>query len=134
MDNMELAMWKYVAAWIPMVCIALANGALRDGWYGKHLGALQAHQLSTVSGVVLFGVYIWVVVRLWRPASGGQAVIIGLVWLALMAAFELLLGHDVARGPWSRLRKDYDLFAGRLWLVVLVWITIAPYLFYRLQT
>ena len=94
-------MWKYVLAWVPMVFIALANGALREGWYGKHLGALQAHQVSTVSGVVLFGVYIWAVVRLWRPASGGQAVIIGLVWLALMAAFELLLGHDVARGPWS---------------------------------
>jgi len=27
----------------------LPNGALRDRWYGKHLGALQAHQLSTVS-------------------------------------------------------------------------------------
>jgi len=134
MGNMELAMWKYVLAWIPMVFIALANGALRDGWYGKHLGALQAHQVSTVSSVVLFGVYIWVVVRLWRPASGGQALIIGLVWLALMAAFELLLGHDVARGPWSRLLQDYNLFAGRVWLVVLVWVTIAPSLFYRLQT
>jgi hypothetical protein len=90
--------------------------------------------MSTVSGVLLFGVYICALVRLWRPASGGQALIIGLVWLALMAAFELLLGHDVARGPWRRLLHDSNLFAGRVWLVVLVWVTIAPSLFYRLQT
>jgi len=56
------------------------------------------------------------------------------VWLALMAAFELLLGHDVAQGPWSDLLHDSSLFAGRLWLVILVWITVAPSVFYRLQT
>ncbi len=125
-------MWKYVLAWIPMVVIALANGALRDGWYGTHLGALQAHQNSTISGVLLFGVYIWMVVRLWRPASGGQAVIIGLVWLGLTLAFESLFVHDVAQGPWSDLLQDSNIFAGRVWLVVLVWVTIAPYIFYRL--
>ena len=38
---MGLAMWKYVLAWFPMVLIALANGALREGWYGKHLSELQ---------------------------------------------------------------------------------------------
>jgi hypothetical protein len=51
-------MWKYVLAWIPMVFIAIANGAIREGWYGKHVSELQAHQISTVTGVLLFGVYI----------------------------------------------------------------------------
>ena len=54
---MKLTMWKYVLAWIPMVFIAIFNGALREGWYGKHLGELQAHQVSTGIGVLLFGVY-----------------------------------------------------------------------------
>jgi hypothetical protein len=66
-------MWKYVLAWFPMVFIAIANGALREGWYGKHLSELQVHQVSTVSGVLPFGVYIWVLLRIWRPASGRQA-------------------------------------------------------------
>ncbi len=56
-------MWKYVLAWFPMVAIAITNGVLRQAWYGKHLGELQAHQISTLTGVVLFGVYIWFVVR-----------------------------------------------------------------------
>ena len=51
-------MWKYVLAWIPMVVIAIINGAFREGWYGKHMSELQAHQISTATGVLLFGVYI----------------------------------------------------------------------------
>ncbi len=58
------AMGKYVLAWFPMVAIAIANGVLRQTWYGKHLGELQAHQISTLTGVVLFGVYIGFIVRI----------------------------------------------------------------------
>jgi hypothetical protein len=124
-------MWKYVLAWFPMVLIAIVNGAIREGWYGKHVSELQAHQLSTVTGVLLFGVYIWVLLRLWRPESARQAMIIGMVWLAMTVAFEFLFGHYVAKRPWRDLFLDYNLFAGRVWLVVLAWVTLAPYLFYQ---
>ena len=126
-------MWRYVLAWLPMVLIAVANGALREGWYAKRLGELQAHQVSTAIGVVLFAVYIRAVIRVWKPASMRQALAVGLVWLALTVAFEFLFGHYVAGHPWSRLLHDYDLSAGRVWPVVLVWVTIAPAVFYRLQ-
>ena len=121
-------MWMYLLAWIPMVVIAIANGVLREGWYGKHLSELRAHQVSTVSGVLLFGVYIWVLLRLWSPASAGQALTIGLLWLGMTVAFEFLFGYYVMKRPWSDLLHDYDLFAGRVWVVVLVWVTIAPYI------
>ena len=116
-----------------MVFIAIINGALRESWYGKHLSELQAHQISTVTGVLLFGVYIWVLMRIWRPESAGQALTIGLVWLGMTVAFEFLFGHYVVKRPWSALLNDYNLVAGRVWLVVLAWVTLAPYLFYRLQ-
>ena len=57
--------------------------------------------------------------------------IIGMVWLAMTVAFEFLFGHYVAKRPWRDLFLDYNLFAGRVWLVVLVWVTIAPYVFYQ---
>ena len=126
-------MWKYLLAWIPMVLIAIANAALREGWYKKHFGELQAHQVSTGSGVFLLGVYIWVLVRIWRPESAQQAVIIGVMWLVLTIAFEFLFGHYVGGFSWSRLFHDYNLFAGRVWVIVLIWVTVAPYVFYHLQ-
>jgi len=126
-------MWRYILAWLPMVLIAIANGALREGWYGKHLRELHAHQVSTATAVLLFGIYIWGLIRAWRPESPGQAFSIGLVWLGLTVAFEFLFGHYVAGHPWSKLFHDYNIAAGRVWVVVLIWVTLAPYVFYRLQ-
>ena len=97
------------------------------------MSELQAHQVSTATGVFLFGIYIWVLLRLWRPTSSGQAIAIGLVWLGMTVAFEFLFGHYVAEKTWYELLRDYNIFAGRVWLVVLGWVTIAPYLFYQLQ-
>ncbi len=126
-------MWKYVLAWFPMVAIAIANGVVREAWYGKYLSELAAHQISTLIAVILFGVYIWFVVRIWRPASAVQAIAVGLLWLATTVAFEFLFGHYVVGHSWERLLHDYNLLAGRVWLLVLVWVTVAPYLFFRIR-
>jgi hypothetical protein len=126
-------MLKYVLAWIPMLFIAIVNGAVRETWYVNYLEELRAHQVSSATGIVLLGAYIWVIIRNWRPASAKTAIAIGLVWLAMTVAFEFLFGFYVRGLPWSRLFHDYNLLAGRVWVVVLAWVTIAPYLFYRLQ-
>jgi hypothetical protein len=126
-------MFKYIAAWFPMIPIAIANGAIREAWYGKHLSELRAHQVSTGTGMLLFGIYIWMVIKFWRPESSDQAVAIGFLWLGLTLAFEFLFGHYVAGHSWNRLIQDYNILAGRVWLLFLVWITVAAYLFYRVQ-
>jgi hypothetical protein len=126
-------MWKYILAWAPMVLIAIVNAALRENVFAKRLSELQAHQVSTATGVLLFGIYIWVITRIWRPESSGQAFAIGLIWLGLTIAFEFLFGHFVMGHPWSRLFHDYNVFAGRVWGIILIWVMLAPYAFYRLQ-
>lgn len=122
-------MGKYVLAWFPMVGIAVANGTLRELWYGRHLSDLAAHQLSSLTAVLLFGAYIRFVVRTWRPSSAAQALAVGLLWLVMTVAFEFLFGHYIAGHSWERLLHDYDLLAGRIWPLVLVWVAVAPRLF-----
>lgn len=124
-------MFRYVLAWVPMVLIAILNGILRETTYGKSLQELQAHQLSTVIGILLFSIYIGILTYFWRFASLQQALTVGLVWMGLTIAFEFLFGHYVAHHSWSHLLRDYNLFAGRLWVIILGWLVLAPMLFYR---
>lgn len=124
-------MLRYLLTWLVMLVVAFVNGALRDFTYGKHLPELRANQLSCVSGMVLLGVVMFFYVRYWPPVSAGQALAIGLFWMALTVAFEFLFFHYVGRRSWAELRANYDLASGRLWPLILVWVALAPYLFYR---
>lgn len=122
---------RYILAWIPMVFIGILNGILREVTYGKYLSEVRAHQISTITGVLLLGSYIWALTRFWSFESPQQALTIGLIWLGLTIVFEFTFGHYVAGHSWSRLLSDYNIFAGRVWIVALIWIAIAPLLFYR---
>ncbi|MGQ9871422.1 hypothetical protein [Leptodesmis sp.] len=106
--------WRYILAWLPMVAIAILNGILREQTYGKTLSESRAHQLSTITGIVLLGTYIWIVTSLLGFKSFIQAVIVGCLWLGLTIAFEFLFGHFVVKHSWTDLLADYNLLAGRL--------------------
>jgi hypothetical protein len=123
----------YLLAWLPMVVIAILNGIARDLWYGGYMETLAAHQISSLSLIVLLGVYIWFLMRRRRPGSARQAWAVGLAWLALTVAFEFGFGHYVAGHSWSELLADYDLTSGRVWILIPLWVALAPYLFYRLE-
>ena len=94
---------------------------------------LRAHQLSCLTGSLLLGIYVWALIHIWRPGSSGQALAIGIIWLGLTVAFEFLFGHFARGFSWNELLHDYDILAGRLWVLVLVWVTVAPYISYKLQ-
>ncbi len=124
----------YVLLWIPMVFIAIINALIRQYGYLRFVGELAAHRISTVTGIALFGVYIWFVTGRWRIESTGQAAAIGLLWLAMTVAFEFLFGHYIAGDTWERLLLDYNILAGRVWVLVLLWIAVAPYIMFRLRS
>ena len=125
---------KYTVSWIGLVGIAIFNGVLRENGYRQFMSELTAHQLSTIIGLALFGVYIWILTRNWRIESSGQAFAIGAIWLGLTVVFEFIFGHYVIGHPWGRLFHDYNLLKGRVWIFVLIWTAIAPYTFYKLQS
>ncbi len=110
-------MGRYLLAWLPMLVLAIANGALRQLTFGKSLPELRAHQLSTLIGAVLIGLFIWLVIRAWPPKSDKRALAIGLAWLCLTVAFEFAFGRLVAHRSWPELVNDYNLAAGRVWLL-----------------
>lgn len=126
-------MGRYLLAWLPMVVIAVGNGAFREAWLKPRLSELHARQISTLFLILLFAVYIAVIVRIWPLASSRQAAAVGFAWLGLTLAFEFLLGRFVSGLSWRQMLAEYDVAAGRLWVLVPLWVAVAPYVFYRLQ-
>ncbi|TNC87916.1 MAG: hypothetical protein CSH49_13790 [Alcanivorax sp.] len=123
----------YVAAWFGLVVLAIMNGTLREKGYGPYLTELSAHQLSTLLGIVLFGFYIWFLTGLWQLPSAAMALVVGGVWLLLTLLFEFGFGHYVMGHAWQTLLHDYNIIQGRVWILILIWTALAPYLFFRIR-
>lgn len=119
-------MGRHILFWFALVLVGIANGVLREYTYGPFTGDLAAHQISTATAMF----FTWLAYRpLWdrRPLfDETNTWIVGICWLVLTVAFEFGFGHWVVGHPWESLLRDYDVTAGRIWPVFLLWITCLP--------
>lgn len=123
----------YLCFWLVLMVLAVCNGVLREGTFGKYLPELRAHQLSTLLAAGIFGLAVWLFSRRWLAGSAKEAWLIGCTWLAMTLCFEFSFGHYVAGHSWGRLLQDYDLLSGRVWVLLLAWVTALPYLVYKIR-
>jgi hypothetical protein len=122
---------KYIAAWLGLMVLAVVNGVARDKLYGPRVGELAGHQFSTGILLIAFGAYFHALETLWPLPSTSTAWAIGVIWLAMTLLFETALGRLVAKQPWRALLADYNLLAGRLWILVPLWVLCGPYVALR---
>lgn len=123
---------KYFLLWLPMILIAFANATLRELIIVKHFGDFRAHQLSTITLIVLCALYIWFVIPVLDIQNTRQALLIGLIWVLLTVAFEFTLGR-LTNKSWAYLLQDYNFLKGRIWVLFILCLFIFPYLFYLLK-
>ena len=123
---------RHLLGWFALAAVAVLNGVVRQGSYGRIMPELAAHQLSTLTGMLATGAVAWLLSRRWPLESTRDAWLVGCGWLLVTVAFEFGFGHYVAGHSWERLLQDYDLVQGRVWPVFLLWLLLMPYLFRRL--
>ena len=124
---------KYLLVWLFLAVVAIANGVLRQSTYGKFVSELAAHQISTLTAIIAFGAVVWSVNRFWPIQSASQALTIGSCWLVMTVMFEFGFGHYVAGHPWEKLLADYNFLEGRVWLLVLTWVLILPFVVFTVS-
>lgn len=124
---------KYILAWFLLLIAAVTNGIIRQSFFAGKMEELAAHQLSTFTGILLFALIIWGLSRVWPLDSAAQAWTIGFIWLGMTLAFEFLFFHYVGGKPWDVLLQDYNILEGRIWLLIPLWVTVAPYVFYKMR-
>lgn len=123
---------RLLGVWCLMLLASIGNGTLRDFTYGRRMSELAAHQLSTVFSVVLLGLIMGLALRRWPARSSTEAWRIGLFWMGLTVAFEFLFFHYLGGHSWAELLANYDVLGGRVWVLVLLWLVVAPVFLHRL--
>ena len=122
---------RSIVVWSLFVVLAITNGALRNTLLTPSLGELRSHITSTFLLCAAILIVTWLTIGWVRPANLNEALLIGAGWAVMTVAFEFLAGHYIFGSPWTTLLADYDLFAGRVWVLILVTTAFAPFLMAR---
>jgi hypothetical protein len=117
---------RALAVWLVILLLANLNGALREVLLIRPLGPMAGRALSTILLSAIVFLVSWFTVGWIGPATAGDALRIGILWLVLTLAFEFLVGHYLFRQPWPALLEDYDLSRGRIWVLALLAVLTAP--------
>jgi hypothetical protein len=110
--------------------IAILNGMLRVMTYGKFMPEIRAHQLSTLTGIVIIGFVVWKINQYYPINDGSEALKIGFIWLVMTILFEFGFGHYVMNRSWVFLLRDYRIDKGRIWGLFLIWVLLLPLIVY----
>jgi hypothetical protein len=121
-------MMRAFGVWVLIVPIAVINGGIREGLITPRTGDTAGRAISTVMLCAAIFVLAWLTIGWMRPTSARDVWRIGALWVALTLAFEFLAGHYVFGTPWPQLLEDYNVFRGRIWVLVLITTAIAPWL------
>ena len=76
--------------------------------------------------IVLLTVYMWMLERRWLIPTRRTAFKIGAYWVVLTIVFEFGFGHYVDGKSWTELLHNYNIADGQAWVLVLVWMAVAP--------
>jgi len=116
----------WLFAWLGGSVLGVVNGTARELLYKEQVGERGAQYISTASLIALLAVYMWVLQRRWPIGSRRTALQIGAMWVALTILFEFGFGHYVDRKSWSELLQNYNVFDGRVWIIVPLLMAFGP--------
>ena len=119
---------RAIVVWIVIILAETVHGIARIQILEPSVGEFRARQIAVFSGAAI----IFLVTRSligWIGANGRlDLVAIGLCWVVLTIAFELLIGRFVFGFSWQRIAAEYDITSGSLMPLGLVFLVFCPLL------
>jgi hypothetical protein len=120
-------------AWLLILGLAVANGALREAVLIPSMGRTGGLVLSGLLLSLLVALVAYAFVRAKNGLTVSQGLLVGIFWLCLTLVFEFGFGRYVQHKPWDDLIEAYTFKDGNIWPVVLLVTLLAPSVAARLR-
>jgi hypothetical protein len=117
---------KALAVWVILIAAEILHGIARSVLLVPHVGQFRSSQIGVFTGSLIILAVALLFVR-WIGASRTAHLLgVGVLWLGLTLAFEILFGHFVAGQSWERLASDYNVFGGGLLPFGMIFLAFSP--------
>lgn len=121
------------AAWVLIAAVEVIHGILRVRFLNPRVGDHRARQIAVFSGSALILLMAYALVPPLDIHSRMGLLSVGLLWVLLMLAFEIILGRWVFHLSWKRIGSDFDLRQGGLLAFGMLVLFLSPLLVMKLR-
>ncbi len=118
--------FKSFGIWLILAVSAILVATFRVGLLLPQFGEQTAHQLGTILYLIVQFIIIYLFIQKLKIKDVKTLLRIGFFWVVITIIFEFVFGHYVMNHSWQKLFADYNLFTGRLWVLVLLNNIFAP--------
>lgn len=115
--------------WLGLAVLAILNAGVREVFVAPVAGDYWGHVTSTVTFIAALSVVSYLYFTRYTEHSVRELVAIGSMWFVMTVLFEFGFGHYVMGNTWEALLRDYNVLAGRVWVLVLLALLVAPVVF-----
>ena len=117
---------RSLAIWLVLIVAEIVHGILRAMLLVPIVGEFRSNQIGVFSGSLIIIAIAYFTIR-WIGASRlTEQLLVGVIWLALTIAFEILFGRFVVGLSWERIASDYSVLNGGLMPLGLLFLFFSP--------
>ena len=117
---------RALAIWLVILVAENLHGITRGIFLVPHVGQFRSSQIGVFTGSIIIQAVAVVFVRWIGATRPAQLLVVGLIWLCLTLAFEVLFGRFVIGASWERLATDYNVLEGGLLPFGMVVLLLSP--------
>ena len=117
-----------IKAWLIFLPAMFLNGAVRELVLKRWILPDVADAISVATAIALI---VGITRYTLRPIAGKPTRMLvraSVTLVLLTVAFEFLFGHYISGDSWDSLLANYEIWNGRLWVLVLGTIAFVPFL------
>jgi hypothetical protein len=122
---------RALLVWLLIVAAESVQGTLRRMLFDPDV-EFVVRQVSVLTGALIIFAITWACIRWLRIRSAAGALGVGVLWVVLTLAFEILIGRALGLS-WARIASDYDLLHGGLMPLGLLAMALTPWAARRLE-
>ena len=117
---------RALTIWLLLLILAVLNGAIRESLITPRFGEQGAHIVSTAILCAAITLVAWFSISWIGPKNGREALVVGILWVALTVAFEFIGGQYFLGNTREIFFSHYKRFSGRILILLLVANLFAP--------
>jgi hypothetical protein len=125
-DNRWGIVARSSAIWLVLIVAEIVHGISRAIVLVPWVGEFRSNQIGVFTGSAIILVIAYFTIRWIGAERPNQLLLVGLIWLLLTVAFEVLFGRFVVGLTWERVAADYNVLQGGLMPVGLMVLFFSP--------